>query len=166
MGITEIIALVSTLIGPIPANRLIVSDQNGTRPEKPYATITIRSVVPARPIESEVDEDGLIEFHQIQLNTVEVQFFGIDALNYAEMLGIRLHFETTGWLAEDLNIGISRVGRATRVPELLNASQYEERAILEFTAYDTLTATDNVGLIEHAEIECYDHVHTIDRPED
>lgn len=161
MSIESFLSMISPLIAP---QKLILSEQNGTRPAKPFATMTVRTVLPSRAEEHEVDESGDVLMSQQQLNAIEVQFYGDHAFEYASQLGLKLRYPTTQWLAESLNIGVARVNRALRVPELLNTSQFEERAILEFTAYDVLSGTDNVGLIESAEIDCFGHSHIVSKP--
>jgi hypothetical protein len=161
MSIAGFIALVAPLLAP---NKLILSEQNGTRPPKPYATITVRSTRPARPQEGPVDASGIVQIDQQQLNAVEVQFYGDNAVDLANLLSAKLRYPSTQLLADQLNIGIARVNTVLRVPELLNTSQFEERAILEFTAYDTFTGNDNVGLIETVEIEGFDETGVITKP--
>lgn len=163
MPVSAFISLLTPLLAP---NKLILSDQNGTRPAKPYATISVRTIQPDNVQESIPDDDGEVDVWQHQLNTVEVQFFGDNASELANLLSLKLNFPSTSDKAELLNVGIANVSRVIRVPELLNTSQYEERAILEFTAYDVLLATDNVGVIENVEFECYDHTHIVSRPSD
>jgi hypothetical protein len=159
MSVAAFISLVSSLVAP---NKLILSDQNGTRPAKPYATISVRTVTPARPQQSIPDATGAIDISQQQLNNIEIQFFGDNSVELANNLSLKLRFPSTSVLADTLNVGIGRVNQVLRVPELLNASQFEERAILEFTAYDVLSGIDQTDLIEKVEIECFDHVHLVD----
>jgi hypothetical protein len=161
MTVAAFISLLTPLLSP---HNLIMSDQNGTRPPKPYATVSLRTIRPARYEESEPDDTGDVDVWQHQLNTVEVQIFGDNASDLANMLALKLNYPSTHDKAELLNVGIVNVGSVLRVPELLNTSQYEERAIIEFTAYDVLLGTDNVGIIESAEIECFDHTHIVSKP--
>lgn len=158
MSLANIMALVAPLVAP---GSLILAQQNGNRPPKPYATLDIRTTLPARPYQREPDTAGVTELVQQLYRTCELQFYGVDALARAEIAGLSLRFPTVTARAESLGLGVSRVANALRVPELLNQSQYEERAVLEFSVYDAIVASDDVGLIEGVEFECFDHTHTV-----
>src|SRR5690349_21639534 len=161
MSVAAFIALVAPLLAP---NKLILSNQNGTRPPKPYATISVRSIRPARPQDTALDDAGITQIDQHQLNTIEIEIFGDNAVILANALAAKLRYTSTQYEADRLNVGIVRIDQVLRVPELLNTSQFEERAILEFTAYDVLLGNDDVGLIEHAVIEATDRTITVDKP--
>lgn len=157
------IAALQTLIAPLVApGVLIFADQNGPRPEKPFATLSVRGTPsPAYAYEAKPDIDGIAEISQHAEYTVEVQCFGNGAFNLARMVGLKLLFPSNVMRAELLGLGVSRIINVSRVPELLNQSQYEERGVLEFTVYDALVSSDDVGRIESVEIGCFDHSHII-----
>ena len=161
MSISAFISLLAPLLAP---HNLIMSEQNGTRPAKPFATVSVRSIRPARATESVPDGVGEIDIWEHRANTVEIQVFGDNASDIASLLALKLRYPSTADRAESLNIGISNITSVLRVPELLNTSQFEERAILEFTAYDLLLGSDNVGLIENVELDCFEHTHIISSP--
>lgn len=161
MSVANLITLLAPLVSP---GLLILAEQNGPRPPKPYATLSVRNVRPAPPVKREVNDAGVIELVQVKYLTCELQTFGAGAMETAELAGLRMRFPTTAMRAEALGLGISRINNALDVPELLNQSQFEERAILEFTVYDALAAGDDVGVIESVEFECFDHVHTVSTP--
>lgn len=161
MSVANIMALVAPLVAP---GGLILAQQNGNRPPKPYATLDIRTTLPARPYQREPNTAGITELVQQLYRNCELQFFGVNALATAELTGLRLRFPSVSSRAEVLGIGVARVANALRVPELLNQSQYEERAVLEFSVYDAIVASDDVGLIEGVEIECFDHTHLVSKP--
>lgn len=154
-----------SLLAPIVApGALIFSEQNGPRPPKPYATISVVEMSPITVVKTKPDVLGQITLHQQQRLSVQVVFFGKHAGERAEAASLKLHFNTHVERAERLGLGILTVQSTTDNPELLNGSQFEERATLEFIVNNSITVDDDVGLIEHVEIECFDHSHIVDSP--
>lgn len=161
MSVAALQALIAPLVAP---GLLILADQNGPRPDKRYATLSVRSTAPITVVKRPVDANGVIEVVQPQQMVVEVQWFGQGSFQSAQEAGVKLRFPSVVDRAEVLGVSIIDIRSVTRVPELLNQSQYEERAILEFLAYDTIALGDDVGLIEHVELDCFSHTHVIDTP--
>ena len=169
MSVAALQALLAPIFAPGP---VILADQNGSRPAKPYATLAVTGADTSggSTIELPVNAAGIVAISEHQRLNVEVQCFGVGSFALAQAAGLRLRFPSHVLRAEQLNIGVSLVRRALRVPELLNQSQYEERGILEFTAYMVLAGTDDVGLIEHTVIVCQGpaptatHPHVISSP--
>lgn len=155
---TALQALLAPLVTPGP---LIMADQNGPRPGKPFAALSLRSTRPFGPIVEQVDENGFVRVTQYLHVNTELQCFGLGGYARSQMVGLRLMMPSNVQRADSLGLAISRVNQALRVPELLNENQYEERGILEFVAYASISADDEVGLIEQVEIECFGHTHTV-----
>lgn len=145
MSLASLFALLQPVIGP---GSLIMADQNGPRPPKPYCTLRVRQGVSAPAVQLEANSAGIADFIQTVTRTVEVEAFGRDALQRAEMLAARLRTPSTTSRAVILGLGVSRINNAQNVPELMDQSIFEERAILEFTVYDSVVVSDDVGLIE------------------
>lgn len=163
MTVAAIQALLAPLVAPGP---LILADQNGPRPGKPFAALAVRSM-PGHPMtyEREPNADGVAELVQHRQVVVELQTFGNGAFEFAETVALKLLFPSNVMRAEALGLGVSRINNVLRVPELLNQSQYEERGVLEFTVYDSLSGLDNVGLIENVEIDCQGHQYLVSKPQ-
>jgi hypothetical protein len=161
MSIAAIQSLLAPLVAPGP---LILADQNGPRPAKPFAALAVRST-PGQPMtyQYDPDETGSAEIVQHREVVVELQTFGANAFEFAQMVGLKLLFPSHVMRAEALGLGVSRINNVLRVPELLNQSQYEERGVLEFTIYDSLAGNDDVGLIENVNLECFEHTHLISK---
>lgn len=138
-------------LSPAPGG-LIWADQNAPRPAKPYATVTVRSVDPSPPVSARVDAAGVIAMTQVIRLSVEWQFIGKNALDLARMAAFRIRSETNLDRAKELGLGILNIDSVYPVPEVLNASQIEERAIVEMAVLDSDAFGDNVGLIEEVEI--------------
>lgn len=147
------LANIQEFISPLVNGPLILADQNGPKPAKPFATLSVRSAVPFRPIRLIPDENGSQANIQGMYLSIEIQSFGVTAFSDAHLTALKLRFETNSMRAESLGLGVSRITNITRVPELLSQSQFEERAIVEVTMYDALIAQDDVGLIESAIVE-------------
>lgn len=162
MSAAALMQLLAPLVEP---GLLIFSDQNAPRPSKPFSTLSVRSLAPITIIKDPVDEFGDSRITQFQQMVAEVQFYGSNSFDSAQRTGLYLRTPSVVDEAERLGVSISVVRSVTRVPELLSNSQFEERSILEFTVYSNLSITDNVGLIESVDLECFDHQHTINAPE-
>ncbi len=144
---------------PIVGQSIIFSDQNGPRPTKPYATLSVRSISEQEIIQHNLNSDGIVSLAKLQRMIVEVEYFGLGAFGNAQTLGLRIQAPSQVDRAETFGLSVSQIRSITRVPALLNQSQYEERAILEFTAYIMVEGDDYVGLIEHAIIQDTDANH-------
>ncbi len=144
---------------PIVGQELIFSNQNGPRPAKPYATLAVRSISEQPIIEHDLNGDGIVSLAKLQRMIVEVEYFGFGAFSKAQILGLKLQSPRNVDRGQEFGISVSELRGVTRVPELLNQSQYEERGILEFTAYIMVEGDDDVGLIEHAIIQDTDADH-------
>ncbi len=151
--------LLQEFLQPIVGQELIFSDQNGPRPSKPYATLLVRSIFEQNIIHHHLNANGIVSLAKLQRMIIEVQYFGLGAYSKAQILGLKLQSPSNVDRGDVFGISVSQIRGVTRVPELLNQSQYEERAILEFTAYIMVEGDDDVGLIEHAVIQDTDSDH-------
>jgi hypothetical protein len=141
-------SLLAPIVSPWP---LVMADANAPRPPKPFATLAVNAAEPiGRQVERPVDEAGIIEVVEYRELSVEVQFFGPGCFETAQTVGLRVRLPSQVERAETLGVAVASIARATGVSALLNESQFEERGILEFTAYATEQVDDDVGLIEHA----------------
>lgn len=151
-------ALLAPLVAPGP---LILAEQNGPRPGKPFSAVAVRQSRPFGPMVEQVDESGFVRVTQYLHVVTELQCFGLGGFALSQMAGLRLVMPSHIQRADALGLSVARINQAMRVPELLAENQYEERGILEFIAYASISANDEVGLIEQVEIECFGHTHTI-----
>lgn len=143
--------LVAPILAPLP---LIWADQNGPKPAKPYATITVRGGDEAPVVQGEPDAAGIATTREHRLMRAEVEIYGANAFAAAQTLGLKLRLPSNLRRSYELDLGVARVRQATNLTALLDESQqYEARALLEFTFHASEAATDDVGLIEHVVIE-------------
>jgi hypothetical protein len=156
---------------PIAEPRMIIwADRNGPRPEKPYFTIKVRGTSSAKLVETPPDANGVATFREHRLIRCEVACFGKDAIALAQTLSVRMRLPSQTLRAEQCGISLASVEDVRDLTALLNASQREERALLEFTGYALGEVADNVGLIEHVVLECpvgggTGHQHVISMPD-
>jgi hypothetical protein len=144
---------------------LIWADQNGTRPPKPYASLKVRSFGSAPLVSRPVDGIGVQTHHEHRTLRAEINVFGAEAVERAQRLSMQMRTPLNAGRAEELGIGISAVDQVRDLATLLHGSQYEQRALLEFTVHAIGTLDEQVGLIEHVVIDCPpDHKHVISYP--
>jgi hypothetical protein len=160
-------ALLDLLIPLATPRSIILADQNGERPQKPYFTLKVRSSAGAPLIESKPNAQGAATYHEHTLLRCEVNCFGRDSADLLRRIGIRLRMPSTSDKAAGLGVSISAVDQVRDITALLQASQREERAMLEFNAYTVASVTDDVSLIEHVVLNCPaegGHQHVISSP--
>lgn len=159
--------LLAPILAPIP---VILSRQNAPRPAKPYAALDVQdNGAAAWLVEGPSDANGNAVFTEHRRVSAEVQLFGQGAMDRGSDLGMRLRLPRHVDRAIALGVSVARVHGSTNATLLLNEDQYEERGIFEFTAYHAARITDDLGLIEHADLDCSgpdgtDHQHLIDAP--
>ncbi|EHL99380.1 hypothetical protein HMPREF9946_03142 [Acetobacteraceae bacterium AT-5844] len=161
-------ALLDLLIPLAMPRPLILADQNGPRPEKPYYSLKVSLIGSAPLIETKPNKQGAAIYHEHGTLQCEVQCFGKDAAALLRQLGIKLRMPLTAIKAEQAGVSIASVDQARDLTALLQASQYEERAILEFRAHAIASVTDDVSLIEHVILNCPaedGHQHVISSPD-
>ena len=161
-------ALLDLLIPLTLPRPIILADQNGSRLQQPYFTVKVRSSTGAPLVESKPDPQGAAVFHEHNLLRCEIQCLGRDAANLLRVLGVRMRMPSTSRNAQDLGLSISSVDQARDITALLQASQREERAMLEFNAYAVTSVSEVVSLIEHVVLNCPaegGHQHVISSPD-
>jgi hypothetical protein len=136
---------------PLP---IIWADQNGARPEKPYATLKIRTFGSAPLENGGLDDQGIQTYTEQRTLRAEINVFGVEAVERAQELSMRLRSPLQSGRAEVLGIGIGRVAEVRDITTRLAQSQYEQRALLEFTVNAVGILAEQVGLIEHVVINC------------
>jgi hypothetical protein len=149
----------------VQPHQVVWANQNGPRPKKPYFRLNVRSRAGAPPVIGDSDADGHFLVSEMVLLRVELECFGQSAFAKASAAASRLRFPSVSYLAQALGVGVGPVEGVRDMTALLNDSQYEERALLEFSAYVTASDLDNLGLIEHVLLNCPEgHTHIITSP--
>lgn len=140
--------------------------QNGERPKKPYVSFnaTTHSGGPIHYLG--VDAQGMANYAEHRTIAVEMNVYGVDAVETAQRIAMLMRSHLNVAKADALGLGLGQFQQVRRIPQLLQGSQYEERAILEFTAFVVGQVSEDVGLIEHVVMDCFsDHEHVISKPD-
>lgn len=160
-------ALMDLLI-PLAMPRMIVwADQNGPRPDKPYFTLKTSSVGTAPLHAGTPDANGTATYVEHRRIRCEIGCYGKEAAALMSTLAMRLRMPAAAMEAERLGVGIGAFEAVRALSVLLNSSQREERAMLEFTAMLAAGASEQVGLIEHVVFTCPapdEHRHVVSQP--
>ncbi len=164
-----------TLLAPLVApERLVWAEQVGPMPvppPKPYAELDV-STGGFAPYVMQIgpDEQGAMRWIEHGVKTVQVVFYGRDAMDRAVVFGLKLRTPLASGPAEALNIGIQTIEAARDIAFRNAAGQYEDRSMVEFTAQMAHEITLPAGLIKHVELGCPDlrggdpHVHRVNAP--
>lgn len=161
-------ALMAFLL-PLAMPRMIIwADQNGPRPEKPYFTLKTSAVGTSPLHASPPDAAGVATYREHRLIRCEIGCYGRDAVDLTTALAMRMRMPGAALAAEALGVGLGRFEAVRDLSVLLNTSQREGRAMLEFTASVVGSLAEQVGLIEHVVLECpapaEGHQHVISSP--
>lgn len=144
-------AFLAPLLAPVP---LVRSHQDAGAHPRPFATYRVtRAADPRHAVATWPDAEGIATLRAHRSLSVEVQTYGPGAEAAADRLQLRLKADTAAQAAETLGFSLSLVRPAQHVPALLDSARWEERGVVEFTAYALAEAVDPVGLIERAETE-------------
>lgn len=130
---------------------LVFSNQNMPRLQKPYIVINVMNVeVPDHVLyDREINASGFRNMHSWRSATVELQIYnGIESLTTASTLALAIQSEHSLEQQGKLNCAIGPRLFFAYLPELLNSSQWEGRAVYQFVYFWTETFTEDVGLIE------------------
>ena len=130
---------------------IIWSHQNAARIKKPYLVLsyTTNDVPDHETYDNRIDADGNRTMSSWRKAVIEIQFYDAhDSMRLASLTVSALATERSMLKQMELDCSIGTRLFLQRVPELLNASQYEDRAIYQFDFYYTETLVENVGIIE------------------
>ena len=137
------------LIAPLAGITTIWANQNAPRPAKPYVSLRIAS----RKTD-EHDEYGPVTADGTQVVvanseiTLEVQAYGDGAQAALEAVRAKLGLQTVVQSTAALGIAVRSRGQVMNVTQLLDASSFEDRAVLEVVIGYRENVTDTVGLIQ------------------
>jgi hypothetical protein len=133
---------------------VIWSYQNATRMDKPYIVLDYtNNDIPDHEWYSDVDVEGNRTLASWRKATVDMQFYcGPDSMKVANY--VAMMFSTEKILDKEMELNVSVGSRLffSRMPAMLNNSQYEERAIYQFDFYYTEELEEWVSWIEATEI--------------
>lgn len=151
--------------------QVVWANQNGPRPAKPYFRLQVRGRTGSMPAIGALNDQGHAPISEHVTLRVDLECFGLQAFEKVSAAASRLRYPSVTNLADALKIGVGTVGQVRDLTALMSGSQYEERAMLEFTAHIGSLAYDNLGLIEHVVFECpgyteddTGHAHTVSAP--
>ena len=130
---------------------LVFASQNMPRMPKPYIVMNVMNIeIPDHVIYTrEINASGFRDTFSWRKATVELQFYnGIQSLDSASKIAMYLQSEQSLQSQEKLNCAIGARLYFAYVPELLNNSQFEGRAVYHFEFFYTEGIAEDVGLIE------------------
>lgn len=138
-------SLLTTLID-IP---IIRANQNGPRPNLPYATYQVTSRIALGSDDyGAVDGSGLMPIKGTREGTIMVNFFADGAREYADNLVNTIKKTTSRYAMRRLHMVISDTGNVTDLTALRDSANYEPMANIDLFFRYTTNYTDDVGLIE------------------
>lgn len=140
------------LQGVVSPWTLIYAEQNAPRPTKPYATLSVRSIVhPMHAVASRVDEDGHAEMTAQVLYMMDLNFFGPGAMERAHDVRAVLRYHSHIQAAHAQGLAYSTITEPVNLSALLG-NQYEERAMFEVNGYALKLGSDDIGRIQRVEV--------------
>lgn len=133
---------------------VIWSYQNSARIGKPYIILDYTTDdLPDHEYYSLPDINGNRTFASWRKATVDMQFYcGGDSMKIANYVAMMFASEIIVNKEMDLNVSVGSRLFFSRMPALLNNSQYEERAIYQFDFYYTEEMEEWVGVIESVQV--------------
>lgn len=132
----------------IPAQR----PQGAPEPALPYATYEIVSTNElGRHQYSPLDDAGDQEVYEHYEVIFKVTIIGSGATKVAHDISLGIGKQTVSSALFENNLAYSRKSNVRRIPKLVSSS-WEERAEILITCFTVSQATDNIGIIERAEI--------------
>jgi hypothetical protein len=132
---------------------IIFANQNMPRVAKPYIVINPMTIdIPDHLIYQTIDGDGNQIVSGWRKVVVESQIYnGINSLQSASKLALVLQTNALIEYQVEIDCAIGQRLFLSYVPELLNESQYEGRAIYHFEFFYTENVPDNIGVINSVE---------------
>lgn len=131
---------------------VIWSYQNSPRIDKPYITLNYSNDdLPDHEWydDQHIDANGYRTMASWRKAVVDMQFYcGPESMSLANYTAMMLVSDLALNKQMQLNVSIGNRLFLQRVPELLNNSQFEDRAIYQFDFYYTESLQESVGLIE------------------
>jgi len=140
---------------------VIFANQNVPRLVKPYIQINVTTItIPDHLIYSPIDQDGNGVVSGWRKAVVEIQIYaGIESLSYASNIALVLQTESLLEYQQQIDVAVGQRLFLSYMPELLNESQFEGRAIYQFEMFYTENMNDNRGIIEGVDL-CGAYVQT------
>ena len=130
---------------------LVFANQNMPRLPKPYIVMNVMNVeIPDHVIyDKEINAAGFRNLYSWRRATIELQIYnGIESLVSASILALAIQSERSLEQQGKLNCAIGPRLFFAYVPEMINTSQWEGRAVYHFVYFYTESFADDVGLIE------------------
>jgi hypothetical protein len=133
---------------------VIWSYQNASRIDKPYIILDYtNNDIPDNEYYGDVDAEGNRTLASWRKATVDMQFYcGPDSMKLASYVAMAFSSDAVLQKQCDLNVSIGNRLFLSRMPALLNTSQYEERAIYQFDFYYTEAFDEWVSWIATVEL--------------
>jgi hypothetical protein len=133
---------------------IIWSYQNAARIDKPYIILDYtNNDIPDNEYYGDVDASGNRAMASWRKATIDMQFYcGPDSMKIASYVASMFSSDAVLQKQGNLNVSIGNRLFLSRMPALLNTSQYEERAIYQFDFYYTESNDEWVSWIDTVEV--------------
>ena len=135
---------------------VIIGNDNGPRPPKPYAAVFFQSARP-QPVHRQfyTDDAGLRMVESHRMGRLQIHCYGKNgaAWELGDLIAMGILTEAAIQAAAALNIAWMSQPTLESIPALMDNSEYEDRAILTIeTAYTGFLAED-VSFIQTVEVD-------------
>lgn len=139
----------NTVIGALISVPMIRANQNGERPDLPYATYqVITRTTQGRDEFAFVDNNGIGVLHGVRQGTVSVSVFGDNCREICDDLVNVTRKPTARYLMRENNFVIYNTNGVRDVSGLRDDASFEQMAVVDFTFRYTAEYKDDVGIIE------------------
>ncbi|MDB5849793.1 MAG: Phage-related protein [Rhodoferax sp.] len=145
---------VYALVAPAAGCAVVWAEQDAPQPVKPFMALRLgTSTGPEHEIYEPVDEAGFQLVRSHREVVLEIQCYGVGAVDLLETLKQRLRWQTTIDVATRLNLAVLDHGGVQNITALLDTAFHEPRGMLEIGIRRLQASTDDVGLIETVNID-------------
>jgi hypothetical protein len=136
------------------ASDVIYGQQNGPRPSKPYASLTVTSIVPQQAVPDICPLDNTTAIRKI-LTRYEVnlssQFYGATSLALAGEARNKLYTNPISAAFKNAGCPVQRTGAIQRIPEVVG-SLIEDRYAMDVTLGICCSEEEALNWIEHVRL--------------
>ena len=135
----------------VAEDRFIEAHADIVRPHKSYVDYQIVNDTTTGVDHGRVTAEGQMPIHQVKTLVVQLNFYGEDAKDAADLFLIKLEMESSLIRGEVMDLGLLSFTPPVDTSEVL-AKTWERRQTVRLSLSHTMTVLDDVGLIEHVEV--------------
>lgn len=137
----------------LPENKVVEAYNKNPRPAKPFADYhVLRPETSGSAVVTDLDADGVQTWDMQKVAEVQVNFYGENSLQLANAFVNRYELESSLVRGEELNLGLLGTPQVVDTSTPI-AETYERRYSVRLRVSFNEEVKENVGLIEHVEIQ-------------